>query len=229
MNAVRDSAYAWQKSGDKSLRKAIKHRMPPYDQRFTAGSASSLGTFGPLGNLWTHDLAGNQTICSAAEEGSIEWVLYVMLPAVDFDPTLLLPSHSSAAYFDFLKGHSKQAESGGRFLNFVVRESVEGNVTETLVEEAERLVRQGKINAATDLIYARVDRMMRQNRLSELDAILAGVRADQTSLETLISLLTVTLPVRKRLRSRHAFFDSVEQVARRGNRWDETLLLGLGN
>jgi hypothetical protein len=128
-----------------------------------------------------------------------------------------------------LVGRSVRVRSANASIVRVSFEVVAKAPDEGLVRDAEDLTRRGKVNSAIDLIYSHVDRLMKQDRLVELDRILATVMVEQTSLDTLISLLTVTLPVRTKLPSRRQFYGSVERFARESSEWDETLLIGLGN
>ena len=96
-----------------------------------------------------------------------------------------------------------------------------------LVKDAERFIEKGQVDAALDLIYSTVDRMLKAQKLSEVDAILTATPFRSTSLEILISLLTVTLPVRIKLPSRPKFFRAVEEVAREDSRWSSSQLVGL--
>jgi len=97
----------------------------------------------------------------------------------------------------------------------------------TLIVRAEQLISRGHIDAALDLIYQNVEVYLQEGRLDDLDRVLSQIPKKGVSLDTLITLLTATLPVRGKLKTRKQLFDAAAKVARESGAWDDTLLAGL--
>lgn len=98
---------------------------------------------------------------------------------------------------------------------------------EEFVLRASRLERAGHRNAAMDLLYDRIDELMRTGQFDLLDMILQRVPVREFSVDVLLGLLTATLPARSRLPSREDFFSETEQVLRERAEYEEGLLTGL--
>jgi hypothetical protein len=98
---------------------------------------------------------------------------------------------------------------------------------ESFVRRARRLDAQQQTDAALDLIYDSVDELLRSNRFSELDAIIARVAADDCSTDVLLGLLTATLPARSKLPSRKHFFRAVNRSLKTRPEYEDGLLAGL--
>ena len=98
---------------------------------------------------------------------------------------------------------------------------------ESFIQRANRLHRTGYRNAATDLVYDRVDEMMRHDQLRELDSLLQSAPADELTVDVLLALLTATLPVKTRLTSRPEFVKRTERVLKSRGEYDDGLLTGL--
>jgi hypothetical protein len=109
--------------------------------------------------------------------------------------------------------------------------TVRGNTTTysrvDFVSKAEKLIAANSVEAALDLIYDRVEELLCTNRLFELDEVLRHIKVRETSLDTLISMLTTTLPVRGQLSSRKRFFNDVKEAAHERGELDDSLLAGL--
>lgn len=95
------------------------------------------------------------------------------------------------------------------------------------VEGANRLDKSGHSDAALDLLYAAIDKMLRSGAFPDVDAILRDVKVADLSMNILIGLLTTTLPVRRRLPARPEFFGRVESILRQRGQLKEGLLAGL--
>jgi hypothetical protein len=95
------------------------------------------------------------------------------------------------------------------------------------VEQANRLVKIGQIDAALDLIYDRIDTFLINHKFGDVDSILKHVNAEQFSVDILLGLLTSTLPARTQLPARGAFFEKVEREITKRGEWEEGLLTGL--
>ena len=97
----------------------------------------------------------------------------------------------------------------------------------SFISDAQQLVRVGRVEAALDLIYDRIDEMMRQDNLAELDGILPELSVAELSDHILLGVLTATLPIRTRLPSRPGLFGRIEQVLQERGAYEEGLLTGL--
>ena len=95
------------------------------------------------------------------------------------------------------------------------------------MERADRLDDGKHTDAALDLIYDAVDKLMRDRQFDQLDAILAPIAVVGLSVDILLGLLTATLPAKSRLPSRGAFFNAVEQSLKRRGVYEQGLLTGL--
>jgi len=106
--------------------------------------------------------------------------------------------------------------------------SKEENMASTdWLEEAYELDKEGKVHAALDVIYNKIDDMMwagdKEKDWSDIDEVLEAVDFDRVSPTMLVGFLTITLPfpVRASLKSRAAFYDKT--VAVLGDRADAVL------
>jgi hypothetical protein len=106
------------------------------------------------------------------------------------------------------------------------RESFRNDV-ESFVQSANRLDRAGHRNAAMDLIYDRIDEMMRRDQMPALDALQQSVPVEELTVDVLLALLTATLPVKKRLKARPDLFERTERVLRDRGEYEDGLLTGL--
>lgn len=98
--------------------------------------------------------------------------------------------------------------------------------SETFIERAHRLDRQGHTDAALDLIYDAVDNLLRRGEFDSLNAILNTARPPKLSLDIVLGLLTATLPARNRLPARDTLFRNTERLLRESGD-DPGLLVGL--
>ena len=78
-----------------------------------------------------------------------------------------------------------------------------------------------------DLIYDRVDELMREGRFQILDEILSHIRVNKMTVDVLLGLLTATLPAKKKLPSRPSFFREAERSIKDRGELEEGLLTGL--
>lgn len=99
--------------------------------------------------------------------------------------------------------------------------------TDAFVELADRLTVCGQVDAALDLIFERVDEMFVNGRFEECDRVLQSVPVSEYTADTLIGLLTATLPAKSRLKSRPDFFAKVESVLKGRGEMEPGLLTGL--
>jgi hypothetical protein len=98
---------------------------------------------------------------------------------------------------------------------------------EAFVLHADRLDRAGHRNAAMDLLYDRVDEMMRNGQLDLLEAVFQRAPVRKLSIDVLLALLTSTLPVRSRVASRPLFFATARESLIERGEYEEGLLTGL--
>ena len=98
---------------------------------------------------------------------------------------------------------------------------------EGFLDRARRLDQHGQTDAALDLIFDQIDEMLLGDESDRVDAILSEIAPDTFSVDLLVGLLTVTLPAKKLLFNRSAFFTKVEQSLRERGKLDDRLLVGL--
>ncbi|MFM9962764.1 MAG: hypothetical protein ACKV2Q_16260 [Planctomycetaceae bacterium] len=95
------------------------------------------------------------------------------------------------------------------------------------VEMANRLAEQGRVDAALDLIFARVDETFRRDEFSDCDQWLQHLVVGDYSTDVLLGLLTATLPARSLLPSRPDFYSRTELEIQRRGEMEPGLLTGL--
>ncbi len=99
--------------------------------------------------------------------------------------------------------------------------------TDNFVDTANRLVGQRQVDAALDVIFARVDEMFCHDRFVECDALLRRISVGDYSTDILLGLLTATLPAKSRLKARPDFYSRVEAEIHRRGEMEPGLLTGL--
>lgn len=97
----------------------------------------------------------------------------------------------------------------------------------SLLHHVRQLDENGNTDDALDLLLDETDDMMWAGRFSDLDAMIAGIRADDFSGVMLVGILTATLPAGDKLQSRPKFFEDVEVTLRRRGELEAGLLTGL--
>lgn len=95
------------------------------------------------------------------------------------------------------------------------------------VEMANRLAEQGRVDAALDLIFARVDETFRRGDFADCDHLLRRLAVADYSTDILLGLLTATLPARSLLASRPDFYSRTEDEIQRRGEMEPGLLTGL--
>ena len=95
------------------------------------------------------------------------------------------------------------------------------------VVRANRLDTSGYRNAAMDLLYERIDQVMRDGDFDVLDSVLKTLDAEHLSLDVILGVLTATLPARRRLPTRKTFFQEAERTLRARGEYDDGILTGL--
>jgi Arc/MetJ-type ribon-helix-helix transcriptional regulator len=97
----------------------------------------------------------------------------------------------------------------------------------SFVLRANELARAGERSRAMDMLYDKIDELMRSGQLERLDDLLKGVREEELSADVLLGLLTATLPARNRLPSRAKVLRETERILRARCEFQEGLLAGL--
>jgi hypothetical protein len=90
-----------------------------------------------------------------------------------------------------------------------------------------RLERLGRIDAALDILYDRVDDLLKARDFSTVDELLRQADVSSFSVDVLLGLLTATLPGRSKLPARSKFFRDVEVCIKERGEWEFGLLAGL--
>jgi hypothetical protein len=102
-----------------------------------------------------------------------------------------------------------------------------GGAPESFVLNANRLDRAGHRGAAMDLLYDRIDEMLRSGQFDSLDVVLQRAPVQDLSADVLLALLTATLPARSRLNARPDFFRIAETTLKTRGEYETGLLTGL--
>ena len=87
--------------------------------------------------------------------------------------------------------------------------------------------RQRNIRASLAIIYRRVEEMMRESMMEALDEEIASVPAEEMGTDVLLGLLTATLPVKRKLRSRPQLFRSTLKLLKTRGHFEPGVLDGL--
>ncbi len=95
------------------------------------------------------------------------------------------------------------------------------------VEMANRLAEQSRVDAALDLIFARVDEAFQRGDFSDCDHLLQHLTVGDFDTDVLLGLLTATLPGRSLLPSRPDFYSRTEAEIHRRGEMELGLLTGL--
>src|SRR5881394_2173484 len=90
-----------------------------------------------------------------------------------------------------------------------------------------QLERRGHIDAALDVLYDRMDALLKTKQFAAIDTLLHQANVDSLSIDVLLGLLTASLPARSQLPARSKFYaQAVTSIKRRGE-WEDGLLDGL--
>jgi hypothetical protein len=90
-----------------------------------------------------------------------------------------------------------------------------------------QLEKQGHVDAALDVLYDRVDDLLKAKQFTTVDSLLREASVASLSVEILLGLLTATLPARSRLPARSKFFGEAEASIKARGQWENGLLAGL--
>ena len=119
--------------------------------------------------------------------------------------------------------------SGGAVAGFVGDDGVlrTRRCGESFVKSAAELERGGSPDSALDLIYDRVDELLRGAEWSACAAVLDDINVSECSTDILLALLTATLPAKNRIPSRGGFLERVDHELRTRGEHEDRLLAGL--
>lgn len=90
-----------------------------------------------------------------------------------------------------------------------------------------QLERHGHVDAALDVLYDRVDDLLKASQFSAVDNLLRQADVASISVDVLLGLLTATLPARSKLPARAEFFADAEASIKARGEWEDGLLAGL--
>lgn len=90
-----------------------------------------------------------------------------------------------------------------------------------------QLGKSGHVDAALDVLYDRVDDLLKAKEFSTMDVFLRQANIDSLSVDILLGLLTASLPAKSKLPSRSRFYAEVESSIKRRGEWENGLLTGL--
>lgn len=90
-----------------------------------------------------------------------------------------------------------------------------------------RLEKHGQVDAALDVLYDRVDDLLKDRKFTSVDDLLRQASIDSLSVDILLGLLTATLPARGKLAARAEFYAAVEASIKKRGEWESGLLAGL--
>jgi len=86
---------------------------------------------------------------------------------------------------------------------------------------------RGESSAALDIIFRKMDQLLRDGNFPEVDRVVRCAPIEGTSLTVLLGLLSITLPASQHLPSRDSFFDQIWKACVARGRNAEKLLGGL--
>jgi hypothetical protein len=89
------------------------------------------------------------------------------------------------------------------------------------------LEKHGHLDAALDVLYDRVDDLLKTKQFTVVDNLLSQASVGSFSVDVLLGLLTATLPARSKLQARAKFFAEVEASIKTRGEWENGLLAGL--
>ena len=98
---------------------------------------------------------------------------------------------------------------------------------EAFLEPATRLEKHGRVDAALDVLYDRVDDLLKAKQFALVDDLLRQANVTSLSTDMLLGFLTVTLPAKSKLAARDKFFADAEASIKTRGEWENSLLAGL--
>ncbi len=97
----------------------------------------------------------------------------------------------------------------------------------SFLDHVARLDTLGNHDAALDILYDKIDGLLRSERFDEVDQLLSNIDVDDLSPDLLLGILTASLPAKSKLPSRTVFFEKVETSLKDRGIWEDNLLVGL--
>ena len=101
------------------------------------------------------------------------------------------------------------------------------SLSHPILEQSRSLEQAGRTDAALDLLYEHIDETLLAGEFDRVDGLLEAVDPAKESVSVLVTILTATLPARKRLAKRKGFFIAVERALRESGCLESGLLTGL--
>ena len=98
---------------------------------------------------------------------------------------------------------------------------------EKFLQPVTRLEKHGHLDAALDVLYDRVDDLLKAKQFTAIDNLLRETTVASYSVDILLALLTATFPARSKLPARSKFFADVEASIKGRGEWENSLLAGL--
>jgi hypothetical protein len=95
------------------------------------------------------------------------------------------------------------------------------------LDQARRLDEHAQTDSALDIVFDQIDEMLLAGEFQRVDRLLAETSPETFSADLLVGILTATLPARKHLANRSAFFTSVQRALRNRGQLVDGLLVGL--
>ena len=98
---------------------------------------------------------------------------------------------------------------------------------ESWLSQVNKLATMGSVDSALDILYDKVDFLLREGKLSKVDEILESANPETLNINIILGLLTTTLPAKTRLKVRGTFYETVEAYV--NEQFDDTagILIGL--
>jgi hypothetical protein len=90
-----------------------------------------------------------------------------------------------------------------------------------------RLEAKGNTDSALDLLYDKVDELLKTGEFEKLNQILADSSPEELSIDMILGLLTSSLPARSKLPARADFFEKSEAAIKSRGEYEDGLLSGL--
>ena len=157
--------------------------------------------------------------------GALASVIAAQSQFPSYLPKLSSGSYRSGRYSEWTDAiHYNRADAS---VIEVRRSLIQTSVLDSLLQQVKQLERRGRIDAALDVLYDRVDGLLRSNKFEALDDALGCVNTVQLTTDVIIGLLTASLPAKSKLPSRARFFATAEKTIKSRNEWEVGLLDGL--
>ena len=98
---------------------------------------------------------------------------------------------------------------------------------ESWLSQVNKLATMGSVDSALDILYDKVDFLLREGKLSKVDEILESANPETLNINIILGLLTTTLPAKTKLKVRGTFYETVEAYV--NDQFDDTagILIGL--